>query len=132
MKHRLADVPALIARPYNMEAQRFNRVRVALARLGGTLRWQIPTLRGLDVYLDADAWICGDRTLNDFPVVAWTDFGTRDRTGLHASVPCTVSYYHAHAGMIINTVLENIDAVLEERLGTAEGETAVVKPIREP
>lgn len=131
MKNRLVNLPALSTRPCQMEAQRFNRVRLALSRLSDTLRWQIPTLRGLDVYLDAEVWICGDRTLNDFPVIAWTEFDTREREGLHASVQCTVSYYHAHAGMIVDRVLENIDTVLEQRLAMTDGESAVVRSIRE-
>jgi len=112
-----------------MDAKRYNRVRLALSRLGAPLRWQIATLRGLDIYLDADVWICGDRTLNDFPVIAWTAFDTRSRQGLHSSIECTMSFYHAHAGMIVDTVLENVDSVLEDRLGPGSG-ASPVSPLR--
>jgi len=116
VKHRLATVPPLSVRPAQAQAAVYNRVRIALARLGSPLRWRHPTLRGLDIYLDAEAWICGDRTLHDLPVLAWTEFQASGRLALHEPVACRLSTYHEHANIIIAPVLEEIGRSLAERL----------------
>jgi len=109
-------MPPLSVRDSQVDAAIYNRVRVALGRLGTPLRWSHPSLRGLDIYLDTDAWICGDRTMHDLPVLAWTDFRTAGRSALHEPVACRLSTYHEHAGMIMAAVLDEIGSSLAERL----------------
>ncbi|NCF10315.1 MAG: hypothetical protein GWP66_06505 [Gammaproteobacteria bacterium] len=71
---RHEEVPVFEHRPGGLDANRFNRVCLALKRAGGALRFELPTLRHLDLILQEDAWIVVDRDLNDVPLVAWTAF----------------------------------------------------------
>lgn len=117
MKSRLHDVPILREIPTTLRANHYNTVRLALLRLGRPLRVELEGLRHLDMLLDDDAWICVDRTLNDVPVMAWTDF-QHGRLGLTDPVACRLRFYHAHAGIIINTALETVDRVLSGHLAS--------------
>lgn len=115
---RLRDLPIYHRLPDSIEAHRFNRARLALRRVANPLRFGLAGLRGLDLSLEDEAWVCVDRTLNDMPVLAWLAFATAERTGLHLPVNCQLRYYHAHAEMIREKVLERMDEVLEARLRT--------------
>lgn len=115
MIRRLLDVPVLEMRSDTIAAERYNRVRLALLRLGAPLRLSVPGLRGIDLLLDTDAWACVDRTLDDLPVVAWVDF-EKHREGLHQPVACQLRYYHVYAGMIVKTAQEAMDQMLADRL----------------
>ena len=74
MKSRLSDVPILKSTPTCIEAMYYNRVRIALTRIDNPLRIELINLRGLDIVIDDEVWVCVDRTLNDLPIFAWTDF----------------------------------------------------------
>lgn len=125
MKTRLDDVPALKVITAVVEAARYNRVRLALLRLGSPLRLALPDLRGLDMIMDERLWICVDRTLDDLPVLAWTEFETHGRRGLHEPVRCRLRFFHAHADDILEMVLDDVSLLLAERLvgngGTGRG-----------
>lgn len=116
MATRLEDVPVIKVKPSTIEAEIYNRIRLGLIRLENPLRLTLPGLRGMDVLLDDKAWVCVDRTLYDLPVLAWTDFQTQSRAGLHAPIECRVNYYHIHANVIAETVLATTDRLLKERL----------------
>ena len=116
MRSRLQDIPAFQVSLAVVEAEHYNRVRLALSRLQSPLRLCLPSLRGLDILLDDEAWVCVDRTMEDLPVVAWTDFENTTRAGLHQPVRCQLRLFHAHAGMILNTVFADVEAILTERL----------------
>ncbi|BAU49998.1 hypothetical protein SVA_3462 [Sulfurifustis variabilis] len=120
MSDRLRDLPAYHVVSDTIEAQRFNQVRLALRRVGNPLRFELGGLRGLDLSLEDEAWVCVDRTLNDMPVLAWLGFATAARAGLHLPVACELRYYHAHADMIRARVLALMDDVLDARLRAAE------------
>jgi hypothetical protein len=109
-------MPYLRACPAELSAPRYNRVRLALLRLKRPLRLSLPPLRGLDMLLDDEAWVCMDRTLNDLPVLAWTDFRQQARDAIHLPVPCTLRFYHAHAEIIIDTALSEVDCALSAML----------------
>jgi len=114
MKTRIEDVPRLRSDRTAIEATRFNLVRLALLRLGGPIRLSLPGLRGMDLVVDRERWVCVDRGLYDLPILAWTDFSVRH--GLHTPVDCRRHYYHIHADLISETVLSTMTTLLGQRL----------------
>jgi len=116
MKSRIEDVPKLKTEPSQIEGPLYNQARLALLRLENPLRLKLPGLRGMDVLLDSQAWVCVDRTLYDLPVLAWTDFDHTGRNGLHKPTRCLLHYYHIHADLIGNTILETVSRELGKRL----------------
>lgn len=121
MRSRIDEVPALWVMRGSVEAADYNRIRLALLRLGEPLRLPMRHLRGLDVVLGKEAWVCVDRTLDDLPVIAWTRFAVAGRNDLQAPVECELRYYHAQAGMILAQVREEVTVQLTERLGMPGG-----------
>lgn len=117
---RLNSVPALKVMDSVVAAKHYNRVRLALVRLDNPLRFPLPHLRGLDMLLTDEAWVCVDRTLDDLPVLAWTDFQVHGRLALHAPVPCRLRFFHAYAGLIVGTLLQDVAVILAERLVRAQ------------
>ena len=117
-RSRLDELPILKSRPASVDAERYNRVRLALHRLENPLRIELPELRSLDFILEDDMWAIVDRDFNDIAVVAWTDF--EHRSSLHQPVHCTMRYYHAHADAVIETALQKIDEILGVRLLTIQ------------
>lgn len=113
-RSRLNELPVFRSRPESVDAERYNRVRLALRRLEAPLRIELPELRSLDFIVEDDMWAIVDRDLNDIPVVAWTDF--EHRSTLHQPVHCTLRYYHTHADAVIETALHKLDGILEARL----------------
>lgn len=113
---RLDELPVLRSRPESVDAARYNRVRLALHRLGNPLRIELPELRSLDFILEDDVWAIVDRDFNDIAVVAWTDF--EHRSTLHQPIRCTLRYYHAHADAVIETALQQLNEILDARLLT--------------
>jgi hypothetical protein len=113
-KSRLNDIPTLKSLPGTVPVARYNRVRLALKRLENPIRIELPGLRSMDFILEDQVWAIVDRNLNDIPVVAWTDFQSRD--SLHQPVHCTLRIYHLHADVIIEQAQEKLDEILEARL----------------
>lgn len=116
MKSRIEDVPKLKTEPSHIDSPLYNRARLALLRLEDPLRLRLPGLRGMDMLLDSQAWVCVDRTLYDLPVLAWTDFEHAQRSGLHKPVRCLLHYYHIHADLIGDTILETVNRELGKSL----------------
>ncbi|MGD8558881.1 MAG: hypothetical protein PVG89_03605 [Gammaproteobacteria bacterium] len=116
MKSRLNDIPIIKSVPSYVGATHFNRVRLSQLRLDKSLRLELFSLRGLDIVIEDDAWVCIDRTLGDLPVLAWTEFDRKNRKGLHQPVPCKLRFYHNHADLICGTVLDDLGRLLERRL----------------
>ena len=132
MKSRIEDVPKLRTISTEIEGGRYNQVHLGLLRLGCPIRLDLPGLRGMDVIVDRQAWVCVDRTLYDLPVLAWTDFEHQDRKAIHEPVRCLLHYYHIHADLITETVLSTLLCVLSERLEDAHPPTgATVSPLRQ-
>lgn len=120
LKSRLQNLPVYERSPGEVAAAHFNRVRLALLRLDGVLRCPLARLRGLDMILTTEFWVCVDRTLNDVPVIAWVDLQVHGRASLIAPVRCEVRRYHAHADRLLNTLWEDLMAELDQRLGASE------------
>lgn len=116
MRSRLNDVPVLKTTPTYIEAMYFNRVRIALSRIDNPLRIELINLRGLDILIDDEIWVCVDRTLNDLPIFAWTEFEYTARKNLFEPVACSLRFYHNHADLICGTVLDLINRNLDSRL----------------
>lgn len=116
MRSRLSDVPILKTTPTIIEAMYYNRVRIALSRIDNPLRIELINLRGLDIVIDDEVWVCVDRTLNDMPIFAWTDFEYSARNNLFEPITCRLRFYHNHADLICGTVLDLIYRNLDARL----------------
>lgn len=99
-----------------MEAVYYNRVCIALTRIENPLRLELINLRGLDIVIDDDAWICVDRAIGDFPTMAWTGFERNKRNALYEPVPCELRLYHSHAELICGTVLDLVYRRLTKQL----------------
>jgi hypothetical protein len=110
------EVPQLGARSGKVESLFYNHVQTALKKLGTQIRLKIPKLKHLDLILQKDAWIIVDITLNDVPVVAWTNFETRGRTSLHEPIQCEIRFFHYAASMVLNRTLEAMELMLGELL----------------
>ena len=114
----LGDLPRYSSADFELDAALYNRVRIALLRLGSPLRFPLPWLRHLDMILDEETWIVVDDSLNDMPVMAWLAFHTEHRAALHTPIACKFYTYHCHAELIQPQVLESIADELASRLET--------------
>lgn len=121
MNSRIDEVPKLRTRPATITGQCYNQVRLGLLRLKNPLRIPLPGLRGMDIILDNQAWVCVDRTLYDLPVLAWTDFDLGARGGIHEPVHCLLHHYHIYADLITQTVLSTVTNEIAKRLGAGAG-----------
>ncbi len=110
------DIPALSIQLKTVEARYYNRVRLALIRLSGPLRFELAGIGKADILLTEKEWLCVDRSRDDLPLMAWTDFETKSRNALHEPVRCKLRYYHVHAGMLSAKVLPLLYEILEKRL----------------
>lgn len=120
MMWRLKEVPAFSSFPTQVEPIHFNQIRLALRRLSNPIRLELSNQRNVDMIIDNDSWVCVDRSMNDLPIVAWTDFETRDRNSLLAPVKCNLHYYHGAAGLIVRDALSITYRLLSEQLVGAE------------
>lgn len=113
MMWRLEGMPRYSIHESRVEARHYNPVRLAVRRLRQPLRLALEGLPHVDMIIDQDSWVCVDTTLNDMPIVAWTDFGSRE--GLHGPVPCQLNYFHYKAGLLVQRALDATVAQLGER-----------------
>lgn len=130
MSTRLDDVPVMKSQTVLIEAKRYNQIRLALLRLGNPLRFEIPNLRGIDILLDDKAWACVDRTLHDFPVLAWIEFHKK-RSTLHEPISSKLLYYHLHAHLIVDTVYRAMDKTISTYLAEINPITSFQPVIRQ-
>lgn len=96
-----------------IEASCYNRVLLALARLGEPLEVELPALR-MSIRAERRVWV-GRSLINDIPLMAWLEFQAADR-GLHEPVPCRLHLYHFHAGLLAGHAPQCLAAALEARL----------------
>jgi hypothetical protein len=116
MNSTFNGIPVLKAIPTYIEAAYYNRVRIALNRVNNPLRLALSNLQGLDIVLQDDIWLCVDRSMNDLPILAWTDFNTRSRNSILESVPCQLRFFHSHADLVCGSVLGMAERQIEEQL----------------
>jgi hypothetical protein len=121
------EVPVFEYRPGSLDANRFNRVTLALKHAGQGLRLGLPTLRHLDLILQPDAWIVVDRALNDIPLLAWTEFEVDPEQRLHRPVACRLRLFHAQAGLLLRQVLADLGQLLDDRFGAGNGGGQVLR-----
>ena len=114
MYTRHLEVPVYSSFEGSVHAIHYNHVVATLKRTHNDVRLAIPRLRTLDLILQPDAWILVDRSLNDIPVVAWSDFDTASRDNLHQPVSCQVRLFHAHGNIVMERVLEAMELLLGE------------------
>ena len=120
MSRRLIAMVPLRTLPKTIEAAYYNRVRLALLRIGNPLRVGLPGLRGLEAIVDSDTWTVVDSLRTDNPVLAWCDFEVASRQALHEPVQCRLNLYHNQAGLIMGTALEALQLELKKRLAPSE------------
>lgn len=118
MKTRLKNLPRYQTEHTVVEASLINLVKLALIRLKSPLRLSISDLKNIDLILEHEYWVCIDSSLNDIPIFAWTDFQTTARSDLHTPIDCKLYSFHAQADLIINTVCNDMQAQIKERLST--------------
>jgi hypothetical protein len=94
----------------------YNRIRLALRRIGTPLRLTLENMRCLDVILDDKSWLCIDSCMDDRPILAWTSFQVSQRSALNEPVICELRLYHVHSGLVMGEVMENIGLELQQRL----------------
>ncbi|MDH5228962.1 MAG: hypothetical protein OEZ58_12625 [Gammaproteobacteria bacterium] len=115
--HKLLEgLPRYSSEDSEIEAALFNEVKLAMLRLEDRYQFQLPGLRTLEMIIDKDSWICIDRSLNNMPVFAWTEFQTQNRTSLHEPIACKLFYYHQHAERIVDKVKQEIHNLFDKKL----------------
>ncbi|MBI5449768.1 MAG: hypothetical protein HY940_00255 [Gammaproteobacteria bacterium] len=108
-----------------IDGHRYNQIRLGLLRIENPMRLELPGLRGMDIVLDDNSWVCVDRTLYDLPVLAWTNFEVTRRASLHEPVRCLLHYYHIHAELIKETVLNTVLKEIAKRARNLSPSTSI-------
>ncbi|MHB1942478.1 MAG: hypothetical protein ACYCP0_05415 [Acidiferrobacteraceae bacterium] len=104
----------------SVDAQCYNKIRLALLRLPYPVRVELPRLR-LEMVLERDCWMARS-LINGVPMLSWTGFDNRGRA-LHEAVSCQVHLYHVHAGLLMGNALEHLCAALDKALSRAARQT---------
>ena len=99
-----------------IEAEDYNRVRLALSRLNTPLELDLTSMRCLEMLITDKFWLCTNSCVGNQPIMAWTAFETLGRSALDAPVACELRLYHYHAGMVMGKVLENMEKELKQKL----------------
>ncbi|KPV39765.1 hypothetical protein AN478_10390 [Thiohalorhabdus denitrificans] len=103
----LEGLTPLRVRPKRIDAECYNRIRVRLMRSRRLpVRVNVPDHPGLEMIFTDDAWLGVDAARHDLPIISWSEFEAKARTGLHEPVRCRMGLYHTHAGLIMGSVLE--------------------------
>jgi hypothetical protein len=111
----LRDIPPLRTLPKTIDAACYNRVRLALMRMGSPLRLELPRQR-MNIVLADREWMGIAPWQVEMPMLVWTEFRPRPRQSLHEPVSCVLHLYHVHAGLVMGTALDGLDELLIERL----------------
>ena len=120
MLYRLNDLQPLHTLKRVIQADDYNRVRLALRRIGNPLRFELKNLRCLDIILDDQHWVCIDLSMQERPVMAWTDFQATGRSAIHTPVECVLRMYHVHAGLVMGEVLDGLGKSLRRELQSVQ------------
>ncbi|MEQ1591280.1 MAG: hypothetical protein ABL892_02715 [Thiobacillaceae bacterium] len=104
----------------HIEASCYNRIRLAVLRLGDPLRIELRHHRGLDVIVHHDHWLCVDSFANDMPILDWRDFQVHARDNLYDPIACKLWLHHHCAGLIMGTALDDLEQAVEQRLHPAK------------
>ncbi len=118
-RHNLYPIRIL---PKTIGARCYNRVRLAFHRLPPPVRVPLENLRGLEVVIEDDVWLCVDANCMDRPVLAWTEFATHGRSALHEPVRCSLYLLHHQAGLVMGFALDALELAVDERLAAEDRE----------
>lgn len=110
------DPQPLRVMPKQIPAACYNRVRLALIRLGKPLRIALPRHRGLEMVLADEAWCCVDSLAEDQLILVWRSFSSDGRDDLTEPVACELFLYHHCAGLVMGSVLNAVEEALDARL----------------
>lgn len=110
----LRDVPPIRSIPFTLEAALYNRVRLALLRIGNPLELELEGL-SIDIVLEHTCWVGYHSYQTSLPLIAWEGFDT-GRSALDAPVACTMHLYHHHSWMQSPRVLLALDQELQMQL----------------
>jgi len=130
MRTPIHGVPACLVETIEIEAERYNLIRLALRRLGEPLRFPLIGLRNLDIVLQQDSWVCVDRGALDLPVAAWGQFENQDRMNLRASVRCELRHYQMNTDILLPYMWMTLESILRGRLAKGQpSKPALVTPL---
>lgn len=103
-----------------IDSRRYNTIRLGIKRLKSPLRIPLEGLKNLELILEDDAWVCVDLSLDELPILAWLRFRPHDRTALHEPVRCELRFFHQHASIIMDQVLDKVEAYIRQKLPRTE------------
>lgn len=132
MRSRIYEVPACFVETIEVEAERYNLIRLAIARFGGALRFPLIGLRNLDILLDRESWVCVDRSALDLPVAAWNRFEDQGRQQLQGNVRCELRHYQINTDILLPYLWMTMESILRDRLATELPTTGVAAIIPFP
>jgi hypothetical protein len=110
----LRDIPPMRSIPYTLEATLYNRVRLALMRIGNPLELELERL-GIDMVLEKTCWVGYHCQQISLPLIAWDGFD-HNRSALDAPVGCTMHLYHRHSWLQMPKIISAMDEELLLRL----------------
>jgi hypothetical protein len=115
------DLKPLRVLPKTIDAHCYNLARLALRRLPRPVRVALDGLRGLEILVEDKYWLCVDSNAEDRPILAWTDFETKDRSSLHEPVRCQLYLLHHHSGLVMGLALDALERALDKALSRGSG-----------
>jgi hypothetical protein len=110
----LRDMPPIRSIPYTLDAALYNRVRLALLRIGNPLELELEGL-AIDIVLENTCWVGYHSHQTSLPLIAWDGFDT-GRNALDTPVGCTMHLYHHHSWLQSPRVLLALDKELQRLL----------------
>ncbi len=110
----LRDVLPIRSIPYTLEAELYNRVRLALLRIGNPLELELEKL-AIDLVLEKTCWVGYYSHQTSLPLIAWDGFET-GRDALDTPVKCIMHLYHLHSWLQSPRILQALDRELQSQL----------------
>jgi hypothetical protein len=108
------DIPAIRSMPYSLDAVLYNRVRLALLRIGNPLELELEKI-GIDLVLENSCWVGYHCQQTSLPLIAWDGFD-HNRSALDVPVGCTMHLYHQHSWLRMPRILLAMDKELQQQL----------------
>lgn len=118
---------AIRSYPKTIPADIYNHVRLGLLRLSSPLEVELIAHRGLVFRLDDKCWRCYETIHGERLVMMWQDFETSGRDALFEPVICRLSFYHKAAGLVMGSVLDELDELILKAL-EARGDGLSTEP----
>jgi hypothetical protein len=108
------DIPAIRSIHYSLDAVLYNRVRLALLRIGNPLELELEKT-GIDLMLEDTCWVGYHCQQISLPLISWEGFD-HHRSALDAPVGCTMHLYHHHSWLQLPRILLALDKELQRQL----------------